>query len=186
MTSPLQVSFRVVGLYCYMENLQLTDVTENSTVKEVMDSIQRKNPAFSYKSMILRKGQPDEKEIVDEITYDFSASSQLPYNTSGRPDDGVRDLTGSLSSTSLVWQYYRSATGSVNGAVCELKLFSQGQPSFANTPLNMNDPFFGRFPDSFQLSTYNLTWRLVQIQMTPEKQAEFMQAKAEAIASGSY
>lgn len=186
MSTPFQVSFRVVGLYCYMENIQLTDVTEKSTVKEVMDSIQKKNPAFSYKSITLRKGQPDEKEIVDEITYDFSGSSQLPYNTSGRPDNGVRDLTGSLSSTSLVWQYYRSATGSVDGAVCELKLFSQGQPSFAQTPLNMNDSFFGRFPDSFKLSTYNLTWRLVQIQMTPEKQALFMKAKADAIAAGTY
>ena len=186
MTSPLQVSFRIVGLFCYFENIQLTDLTPSSTVKEVMDAIKSKQTAFNYKTVTLRKGTSNEKEIVEEMSYNFSQTSKTPYNTSGTPQDGKRSLINTHGDKSLVWQYYRSATGSVDGSVCEMKLFSKGQPSFATTALNMNDPFFGQFPSSFQLSTYNLTWRLVQIEITPEKQAEFLKAKAEAIASGSY
>ncbi|MEM8908029.1 MAG: hypothetical protein AAGD05_09310, partial [Bacteroidota bacterium] len=58
---------------------------------------------------------------------------------------------------------------------------SRGQPSFANQPLNFYDSFFGAIPDNFQIHTYNLTWRLVQIQMSPENQAKFMAAQATAL-----
>lgn len=172
----LQVSFRVVGLYCYFENLQLPNVTAQSTVQEVMNAVQDVESDFSYKSVNMGG-----KEIVDTMSYDFTSSSKTPYNTSGRPADGPRDLSNQIGDTSLVWQYYRSVTGSIDGSVCEIKLLSQGQPSFATTPLDYNDSFFGSLPANFQISTYNLTWRLVQIQMSPEKQANFMLAKANSL-----
>ncbi|MFC4632593.1 hypothetical protein ACFO3O_01665 [Dokdonia ponticola] len=174
----LQVSFRVVGLYCYFENLQLSNVSPQSTVQEVMNAVQGAESAFSYKSVDMGG-----KEIVDTMSYDFTSNSRTPYNSSGTPAQGSRDLSNKMGDTSLVWQYYRSVTGSIDGSVCEIKLLSQGQPSFATTPLDYNDSFFGSLPANFQISTYNLTWRLVEIQMSPEKQAAFMLAKANAIKS---
>lgn len=171
----LQVSFRVVGLYCYFENLNLSTVSPTSTVKEVMDAIKQEKPGFDYQTIKVENSQ---KEIVSELIYDFNNSSTQPYNTTARPQDGRRELSISLtpSAPAAVWQYYRSITGTLNGSTCELKLFNKDQPSFADLALNSNYDYFGSLPEGFQIRTYNLTWRLVTIQMTPEKQAEFMLA----------
>lgn len=171
----LQVSFRVVGVYCYFENLQLPSVNPGNSVKEVMDAIAAAQPDFSYTPVTLGSG----KELVDTMAYTYGPGSKKPYNSS-QPADGFRDLENTIASKSVVWQYYRSVTGTIDGNVVELKLFSQGQPSYAVTPLNYNDAFFGSIPPNFKLNTYNLTWRLVTIQMSPERQADFMLAKANA------
>ena len=175
----LQVSFRVVGVYCYFENIRPTGVTASSSVKEVMDAISAEKPDFKYTPITLPSG----KELVDTMSYDFTDTSTTPYSSSGRPQNGFRDLSNDIGATSLVWQYYRSVTGTIDGTVCEIKLFNQGQPSFATTALDNNYSRFGSIPPNFQVSTYNLTWRLVKIQMSPEKQAAFMLAKANAYTS---
>ncbi len=169
----VQVSFRIVGLFCYFENLQLDTVNPDSKVKDVIKS---QVSGFDYTPISLGG-----KEIVDTMSYDFTNSSTTPYNTSGRPMDGFRDLSNVIADTSLVWQYYRSVTGTINGLVCELKLFTEGQPSYATTDLNSNYSFFGTIPEGFEVHTYNLTWRLVQIQMSPERQAKFLAAKAKVM-----
>ncbi|MEL6558996.1 MAG: hypothetical protein AAFQ94_12480 [Bacteroidota bacterium] len=176
----LQVSFRVVGLYCYFQNLQLDNVTETSTVKQVLDAIKAKESAFDYAAVDLGG-----KEIVDTMSYSYSDSSLKPFNATN-PSNGFRDLSNHIASTSLIWQYYRSVTGSMNGSEpFEIKLLSRGQPSYAIQKLNFNDSFFGALPTGFEISTYNLTWRLVQIQMSPENQAKFMIAKANLLSSKS-
>lgn len=172
----LQVSFRVVGLYCYFQNLILPNVTSTSTVKAVMDQIALLQPAFGYQSIVL----PNGKEIVDEMSYTFGPGSTQPFNAS-QPQPGARSLVGTIGPTSLVWQYYRSVTGSIDGTVCEIKLIDDGQVSFADQPINTYEPRFGAVPPNFDISTYNLTWRLVQIQMSPENQAKFMEAKVNAL-----
>lgn len=151
----LQVSFRVVGIYCYFENLVLETVSPSSTVKEVMDAIAAVRPAFSY-------GGGDE---VSTMSYTFGPESTQPYNTLTRPSNGYREeseLMGPGGGT--VWQYYRSVTGAINGTNCEIKTISKGQPKFAATALNKDL----NVPSGFDIATYNLTWRLVRIQMTPE------------------
>lgn len=173
----IQVSFRVVGVYCYFENIQPAGVTASSSVKDVMNAISQAKPNFTYTSMTLPSG----KELVHTMSYDFTADSKTPYSTSGRPDNGERDLPKINDDGSLVWQYYRSVTGTIDGTVCEIKLFNDGQPSYATTPLNNNFSRFGSIPSNFKVSTYNLTWRLVKLQMSPDKQADFMVARANAI-----
>ncbi|MDG5495130.1 hypothetical protein [Niveispirillum sp. BGYR6] len=151
----LKITFRVVGLYCYLPVLYLDDVTPSSTVKEVMDSIAKKYPAFSY------EGGTD----VHTISYDYTNNSVRPPNTMKTPDDGPRDLSESLGKTSLVWQYYRSVTVPINGTNFEIKIISPGQPPFAQQPLNAD---LILPPGSSSDICYNLTWRLVQIQVAPE------------------
>lgn len=168
----LQVSFRVVGLYCYFENLQLPTVGPTSTVKAVMDQIVIAKPAFNYTA---------NAQFVDTMTYDFTSGSKTPYNSTPPVAPGMRAMTDNLGNPSLIWQYYRSVTGSIGGTVCEIKLISNGQDSFTKRVMNDYDPYFGAVPANFQISTYNLTWRLVQIQMTPARQQAFMQAKIDAM-----
>jgi hypothetical protein len=164
----LQVSFRVVGLYCYFENLQLPTVGPTSTVKQVMDAIVVAKPAFNYTA---------NAQFVDTMTYDFTGASTTPYNSTKPVAPGMRALTDTLGNPSLIWQYYRSVTGSIDGTVCEIKLISSAQDSFTTRAINAYDSYFGGLPANFQISTYNLTWRLVKIQMTPARQQAFMQAK---------
>lgn len=169
----VQVSFRVVGLYCYFENLVLPSVSPGSTVKEIMDAVKAAQPAFDYKSGPTSTG----KEIVDTLSYTYGPGSTRPYNTAGVPADGFRSESNSLGGVSLVWQYYRSVTGTIDGAPYEIKIITPGQPSFATTPLNTNLSV----PSSFQLATYNLTWRLLRIELTPETQSRFLAAKTKAL-----
>lgn len=170
----LHVSFRVVGIYCYFEDLQLTTVSQKNTVKDVMDAIQAVKPDFGYTSIPM-----DGKLIVNEMSYRYTDKSKQPYNASD-PTDGLRKLPMPMDA-SQVWQYYRSVTGKIDGTVCELKLFAQNQPSFADLPLDYNDSNFGSLPANFVVSTYNLTWRLVSIQMSPTKQAAYMAAHVDAL-----
>jgi hypothetical protein len=170
----LQVSFRVVGIYCYFENLQLPTVTKDSTVKQVMDAIVAQNLNFGYTSI-----QMGGKPIVNSMSYLYSNQSEKPFNATD-PTPGQRSLQMPMDA-SLVWQYYRSVTGTINGSVCEIKLLAQNQPSFADLPLDYNDPFFGTLPAGFEVQTYNLTWRLVRIQMSASKQAAYMAAHVDAL-----
>ena len=175
----LNVSFRVVGLYCFFENMLVDNVDENSTVKAVMDQIvaaKANDPdVFSYKPTTMGGS-----EIVDSLKYDFTSNvSQDPFNSTLPIAPGERELSNQIGNLGLVWQYYRSVTGSVGGgAPFEVKLLSRGQPSFANQSMNFNDPTLGSsVPDGFVAGAYNLTWRLVQIQMTPQTQAKFSESK---------
>lgn len=174
----MKVSFRVVGLFCYFENLELTS-TPSDTIQTVMDEIKTLKPAFTYTAIDL-----GHKLIVDKMGYDFTNGSTVPYNSSyrgsGTEPIGFRDLENNYNKTSLVWQYYRSVTGVFQGqsTPCEIKLINEGQPSFSVTPLNAYSSNFGAVPANFDIHTYNLTWRLVQIQMSAERQAKFMAARS--------
>jgi hypothetical protein len=182
--NPLVVSFRVVGIYCYFEALTVNGVSSSSSVKDVMSAIQAQQEGqfFGFESGALPSG----KEVVNKISYTFNPDSRTPYNTSQRPADGFRELENNLDiMPSLVWQYYRSVTGTIDGNVVELKLISSGQPSFADLSLDYYDPYFGSIPASFVPSAYNLTWRIVQLQLSPENVEKFQVAKQNVITTAS-
>ena len=167
----LTVTFRAVGVFLYFENLELQGVTPDSRVKAVMDEIIRKNEDFDYKFITLGNG----KEIVSEISYDYDASSDRPPNTSAPPVIGPRSLKNQFpANPALIWQYYRSVTGRVGstGPRYNIRTLSEGQPSFAEA--RMNDDLVG--PPDFQIESYDLIWRLVQIQISPEKLELFQAA----------
>lgn len=178
---PVTVSFRIVGLYCYAENVELPDNSPSDTVETIMEALKSK---FTYEYF---PGEtPGGKEIVD--TFEFTYPDPLPpplkepYN-SKNPSPGHRSLSNvpAIEKTALIWQFYRSVTGTIDGKTVEIKLLQKGQPSFTEQLLNFNDPYFGEIPPSFDPHTYNLTWRIVQIELTPESQAKFIAVKAQAL-----
>lgn len=174
----LNVTFRVVGVYCYFENLTVEGVDANSTVAEVMAAVRRERPAFNF---FAGTSPISGNEIVDTIEYDYSNDSMRPPNTSAPPADGFRDLSNQLggSGPSLIWQYYRSVTGSIGGTgdPYEIKLITPGQPSFATTAISQDLSV----PSNFDIGAFNLTWRILQLQLDPERQAAFQAAKLEAM-----
>ena len=170
----LTVNFRVVGVFCYLPNLSFPQLSPQSTVKEVMDAIAAQNSDFKYDA----GGTPLK---VDRIQYTFGPTSIKPPNSRlfhpGDPrQNGTRDIETNLGNTALVLQYYRSVSGLVDGVPVELVLPTVGQPSFEITALNAGfTP-----PPSFQPVAYNLTWRLVQIQISDETRTKFLSAKLDA------
>ncbi|MFM7345419.1 MAG: hypothetical protein ACKO1J_08660 [Tagaea sp.] len=164
-----KVTFRVVGIYCYLPYLDLP-VEPTHTVKEVMDSIVQVQPVppgspsgaqpFSY---------TDAGGSVDTMSYNYSSISTRPFNTFAVPVGGSRHETESIgSSEASVWQYYRSISGTFPGSdtLYEVKIANAtfSQPKYSATPLNSGI----QIPPNFTIFNYNLTWRLLRLQLAPE------------------
>lgn len=161
----VRVNFRVVGLYCYLPDLNLQDVSPQSTVKEIMELIQFENPSFQF-TPSPTGGSPI--EIVEQMSYDFTnPPSVTPVNSTTPIVPGFRVLKNQLENSPIsIWQYYRTVFGIINGTECELKLLSSSQPSYATTSLNES---LLPLPEGFEIISYNLTWRLVQIEIHPDQ-----------------
>lgn len=162
-----KVTFRVVGIYCYFPYLELP-VEPTDTVQQVMDAIKIKRPAFNY---ACKDG------TVDMMSYDFSTESTVPPNVYGapaeKPKPGPRDeeeLVG--SSQALAWQYYRSVSGTIGDdkSLYEIKIVNDtsSQPKFSETALNWGE----QVPSGFSIVRYNLTWRLLKLQLSAEGAAK--------------
>lgn len=164
----LTVNFRVVGVFCYLPNLSFPNLSPKSTVKEVMDEIMATNHDFTYHA-------GDTKPVVDRIQYRFGSGSVVPPN-SLRSKPGTRDIETAIGPTSMVLQFYRTVTGKIDGVPVELFITPKGQPSYAVTALDADLVA----PPSFRPEAYNLTWRLVQIQLDDESRTKFLTAKMEA------
>ena len=171
-----RVTFRVVGIYCYFPDLDLP-VEPTDTVQKVMDAIKIVRPAFNY----AYKGG-----TVDMMSYDFSDASTIPPNVYGapanRPKSGPRDeeeLVG--SSQALAWQYYRSVSGTFGDdkSLYEIKIVNDTptQPKFSETALNFGQQ---KGPANFTIVRYNLTWRLLKLQLSAEGAAKRAQRMVNA------
>ncbi|NET00840.1 MAG: hypothetical protein F6K61_09755 [Sphaerospermopsis sp. SIO1G1] len=154
MTIP--VTFRVVGIYCYFQTLQVP-VEPTATVKEVMEAIQNMGLRFSFETN-------STGSFVNKLSYDYQSNgnhpSKRPSNTSRQNLDGSHSIEESGNgNVSTVWQYYRSTTVKIGGSPFEIKTITPGQPSFATTSLNKDV----NIPSGSSIQAYNLTWRLVSI-----------------------
>jgi hypothetical protein len=155
-----KVTFRVVGIYCYFPYLDLP-VEPGDTVKKVMDAVVQARPAFSYHGA---------SGGVDNMSYNYSASSTRPFNTRDPgPANGLREEAESLgSSEALVWHYYRSVSGRFpdGDTLYEIKIANPtfSQPGYSTTALNAGI----QVPSNFTIFNYNLTWRLLKLQITAE------------------
>ena len=170
-----KVTFRVVGIYCYFPYLDLP-VEPTDTVQQVMDAIKIVRPAFDYTPI---------RGTVDSMSYTFSDESTVPFNTYGgpdkRPENGSRiekELLG--SSETLAWQYYRSISGNFPGddTLYEIKIANPTftQPPFSETALNWGE----QVPSGFSIFNYNLTWRLLKLQISAEGAAKRAQRRSYA------
>lgn len=171
---PLPITFRAVGIYSYFDNIVLNDLDGTSTILQILDALKTKYPAFSFNAGPTREG----KLIVTEIGYDFSAASSQPPNVSGPPILGPRSLDTVISQgTSQVWQYYRSAIFSDGTSEFEVRNRTIGQPSFALTPIGSGLIT----PAGAHLVRYKLVFRNVSIELSPEKQIDYLNAKMVAL-----
>jgi len=171
---PITVTFRGVGLYCLVENRTFENLDNTSTIEEIMQAFVAENVGLEYKSAPLPGSG---KEIVDTISYTFDQNSTQPPNAAV-PSEGFRSEANVLDQKiSTVWQYYRSVKGTTAEGRFEYKFQTVGQPSFATT--SFDDA--SAFPASATDLEYIITWRLVRIELAPEKLVQFMRAKEEAI-----
>ena len=71
----LTVSLRVVGVFCYLKDVSLPQLSPQSTVQEVMDAIAAKIPAFTYESGEVA----GHKLLVDRIQYTYYGAGHMMY-----------------------------------------------------------------------------------------------------------
>ena len=165
----ITVNFRVVGIYCYFPNMQL-DLEPSAKIKDVHDAIVEMDP----------KPHNGIFEIMYDglnltgFKYKYTNESILPpdatdYRAEG-DDDNIRTLkeTGDGEET-RVWQYYVSAimekAGSDRIIIARDPKQRGKQPSHVNTPLDQGLPTQVLRDYGFHVTAYNLTWRLVTINL---------------------
>jgi hypothetical protein len=187
------VNFRVVGIYCYIPGYtfgELTSIDRNypidsgSTIKEVQERIERK-----YNEM-----HPNEKEFqIITDTYNDSQLTGFKYKyTRGKPlavdsnptgaeldIDGIRTLKEteglddhdviSSSPEVRVWQYYVSAIMEKEGnnRIIIARDTEQRDPRPPHSVAKLKDglPLEVLKHYGFEVSAYNITWRLLTINL---------------------
>ena len=168
-----KVTFRAVGIYCYFPYLDLEKIDPlTSTVKDVMDAIQARDLGFSY---------TDKGGTVDTLSYTYSSLSTQPFNTLHAPPDGFRQEEEAIgSSVAFSWQYYRSISGTFPGdeTLYEIKIANATytQPKYGATLLSSGQ----QIPPGFKIFNYNLTWRLLRLQLSPSAAARRLESRSAA------
>jgi len=182
-----KVSFRVVGTYCYYQAIDLGELyglTPANTVRDILDKfVEYTNGQFSYSY-----GPIDNGHIVTNMAYDFEKNSKVPYNTQytntgNTPDFGQRAVNQQINQTvidgaggpfSTIWQYKRTVTGVVGEVSCEIEINSADK----QTPFDQRtfeDQL--ELPEGFSIESFNLTWRMMAVNLNAEKEAQFKAAE---------
>ena len=165
----ITVNFRVVGIYCYFPNVKL-DLEPSAKIKDVHEAIVEMDP----------KPHNGIFEIMYDglnltgFKYKYTNESILPpdatdYRAEG-DDDNIRTLSETDDRKEMrVWQYYVSAimekAGSNRIIIARDPEQRDPQPSYATTRLNAGLPTQVLEECGFQVSAYNLTWRLLTINL---------------------
>ena len=175
----IHVNFRVVGIYCYFPKMEL-DVNPDAYIKDVHDAIVAKEPK-PHKGIF---------QIMDDglqltgFKYEYTDESQLPPDATQSIAESDEDRIRTLEETATyapgddpgtadpremrVWQYYVSAImekGSNRIIIARDPDLSGFQPSYATTPLNKGLPTQVLKDCGFHVTAYNLTWRLLTINL---------------------
>jgi len=165
----LNLTFRAVGLYAFFPSISLDGLSEESTIEDILRALSGTFSTFEYGFGPTQAG----KQIVTSISYDYSTASEQPPNVSGPPVAGPRIIKTSIGAVSQVWQYYRSAIVTIDGTDFEIRNRTVGQPSFADTTISQGF----HLPTGATLKEYKLVFRNVTIDLSPEKEADYLTAK---------
>ena len=169
----ITVNFRVVGIYCYFPNMKL-DLEPSATIKDVHEKIVGMNPKPHNGIFEILYENDANSEDLTGFKYEYTNDSIEPidatdYRAEG-DDDNIRTLkeTGDGEET-RVWQYYVSAimekAGSDRIIIARDPVLKGKQPSHVNTALNKGLPTQVLQECGFHVTAYNLTWRLVTINL---------------------
>ena len=180
----ITVNFRVVGIYCYFPNMKL-DLEPSATIKDVHEKIVGMNPKPHNGIFEIMYDNVNPKNLTG-FRYEYTNESEKPDDATPSRIQSDEDLIRTLSETVTyapgddpenadpremrVWQYYVSAimenAGSDRIIIARDPVLKGHQPSHATTPLNMGLPTQVLEEDyDFHVTAYNLTWRLVTINL---------------------
>ena len=180
----ITVNFRVVGIYCYFPNMKL-DLEPSATIKDVHEKIVGMNPKPHNGIFEIMYDNVNPKNLTG-FRYEYTNESEKPDDATPSIIQSDEDRIRTLSETVTyapgddpenadpremrVWQYYVSAimenAGSDRIIIARDPVLKGHQPSHATTPLNMGLPTQVLEEDyDFHVTAYNLTWRLVTINL---------------------
>ena len=173
----ITVNFRVVGIYCYFPNMKL-DLEPSATIKDVHEKIVGMNPKPHNGIFEIMYDGLD----LTGFKYKYTNESILPPDATESRAEGDDDNIRTLKETATyalgddpdkpremrVWQYYVSAImkkGSNRIIIARDPEQRDPQPSYATTRLNAGLPTQVLEECGFHVTAYNLTWRLLTINL---------------------
>jgi len=188
----LKVTYQAVGVYAFFPQLELSNITENSTIKDILDAVKELKSSqmdmFEYDSIPI--GSDPAKQIVTGIGYRFvEGTSTVPPNSKNAKNGYRFSKGGKIVEEgenffrTLVWQYYRGVTGTYEGSNERviIRLPSIGQPLFSNTTLFEDiDRNRSMVPGNFNIESYDLTHRIVAVPKPSSKLALYKAVAARA------
>lgn len=163
-----KVNLRVVGLYCDFRGIAMT--SENPTIRDIFDEVTRVSYGSVPKTEFMYFDAPlgvRPGRIMVGFMYKYAMSSfngrQVtfqPPNSKQAFDSELRKqkaeipVSGSQYSGKVIWQYYRFATGTINGKKTILQLRSEKQPLFSETGFFDNIAILGNRSGSDAVEAY--------------------------------
>ena len=189
MQEGITVNFRVVGIYCYFPNMKL-DLEPSATIKDVHEKIVGMNPKPHNGIFEILYENDANSEDLTGFKYEYTNESEKPDDATPSIIQSDEDRIRTLSETVTyapgddpaiadpremrVWQYYVSAImekaesnrgGSNRIIIARDPVLKGRQPSHVNTALNKGLPTQVLQECGFHVTAYNLTWRLVTINL---------------------
>ena len=180
----ITVNFRVVGIYCYFPNMEL-DLDPDAKIKDVHDAIVEMDPKPHNGIFEILYENDANSEDLTGFKYEYTNESEKPDDATPSIIQSDEDRIRTLSETVTyapgddpenadpremrVWQYYVSAimenAGSDRIIIARDPVLKGKQPSHVNTPLNKGLPTQVLQECGFHVTAYNLTWRLLTINL---------------------
>lgn len=178
----ITVNFRVVGIYCYFPNMQL-NLEPSAYIKDVHKEIVEMSPKPHNGIFEILYENYANSEDLTGFKYEYTNDSIEPSDATDYRAEGDDDNIRTLKETATyalgddpdkpremrVWQYYVSAimekAGSDPIIIARDPVLKGKQPSHVNTPLNKGLPTQVLEEYDFRVTAYNLTWRLVTINL---------------------
>ena len=176
----ITVNFRVVGIYCYFPNMEL-DLDPDAKIKDVHDAIVEMDPKPHNGIFEIMYENDANSEDLTGFKYKYTNESILPpdatdYRAEG-DDDNIRTLKEteglddhdviSSSPEVRVWQYYVSAIMEKEGnnRIIIARDTEQRDPRPPHSVAKLKDglPLEVLKHYGFEVSAYNITWRLLTI-----------------------
>lgn len=185
----ITVNFRVVGIYCYFPNMQL-NLQPSAYIKDVHKEIVEMSPKPHNGIFEILYENDANSEDLTGFKYEYTNDSIEPIDATDYRAEGDDDNIRTLKETATyapeedpetakpremrVWQYYVSAImekaesnreGSNRIIIARDPVLKGRQPSHVNTALNKGLPTQVLQECGFHVTAYNLTWRLVTINL---------------------
>ncbi|MFK7751689.1 MAG: hypothetical protein AB8B51_03995 [Sedimentitalea sp.] len=156
---PITVDFRIVGLFAHFPELFLPNLTDASTVKDIMDEVRVLHPNFSY---VGTRGSYLKDPTVIEISFITEKSSQASQSRNTKYTPGAWSILSTVTTDpTTVWRYSQYYILEKDGRELVVDNSVMDQPSYAIAKIGEGREKL----EGWVFKKYRLIWQLVVVDL---------------------